>query len=131
MRPEEALQRSVVGLLAIYENRGLLTYAHVPNGGRRSKAEAGIFRALGVRAGVPDLLLWARGGGAFGIELKTGRGALSDAQVVWHSTLASLGHRVYVCRSVDDVERCLRAEAVPPVGTLAMAISADVQERAR
>jgi hypothetical protein len=132
MRPEEALQRSVVGLLAIYENRGLLTYAHVPNGGRRSKAEAGIFRALGVRAGVPDLLLWARGGGHFAIELKAGRRAvLSDAQVVWHSTLENLGHRVYVCRSVDDVERCLRAEAVPPVGKLAVAISADVQERAR
>jgi hypothetical protein len=132
MRPEEALQRSVVGLLAIYGNRGLLTYAHVPNGGRRSKAEAGIFRALGVRAGVPDLLVWAAGGGHFAIELKAGRrAALSDAQVVWHSTLTSLGHRVYVCRSVDDVEQCLRAEAVPPVGTLAMAISADVQERAR
>jgi hypothetical protein len=132
MRPEEALQRSVVGLLAIYENRGLLTYAHVPNGGRRSKAEAGIFRALGVRAGVPDLLVWAAGGGHFAIELKAGRrAALSDAQAVWHSTLTSLGHRVYVCRSVDDVEQCLRAEAVPPVGTLAMAISADVQERAR
>jgi hypothetical protein len=57
MRPEEALQRSVVGLLAIYENRGLLTYAHVPNGGRRSKAEAGAFKAMGVRAGVPDLLI--------------------------------------------------------------------------
>jgi hypothetical protein len=132
MRPEEALQRSVVDLLALYEARSLLAFAHVPNGGRRSKAEAGAFKAMGVRAGVPDLLIWTPGGGHFAIELKAGRRAvLSDAQVVWHSTLTSLGHRVYVCRSVDDVERCLRAEAVPPVGTLAMAISADVQERAR
>jgi hypothetical protein len=130
-RPEEQLQRAVVDLLQVYEARGSLTFTHCPNGGWRSKAEAGAFKAMGVRAGVPDLLVWTQGGGHFAIELKVGRRAvLSDAQVVWHSTLESLGHRVYVCRSVDDVERCLRAEAVPPIGTLAVAISADVQESA-
>jgi hypothetical protein len=132
MRPEEQLQRSVVDLLRLYEARGSLTFAHCPNGGRRSKAEAGAFKAMGVRAGVPDLLVWTQGGGHFAIELKAGRRAvLSGAQVVWHSTLESLGHRVYVCRSVDDVERCLRTEAVPAIGTLAVAIPAAVQERAR
>ena len=132
MRPEEGLHRAVVDFLSVYHSRGLLAYCHVPNGGRRSKAEAGAFEAMGVRDGVPDLLIWTPNGRHFAIEVKASRRAvLSDAQVVWHSTLESLGHRVYVCRSVDDVERCLRAEAVPPVGTLAMAISADVQERAR
>jgi hypothetical protein len=118
MRPEEQLQRAVVDLLRLYETRGLLVFAHVGNGGWRSKAEAGIFRALGVRAGVPDLLVWLPGGASFAIELKAGKGTLSSAQVVWHSTLTSLGHRVYVCRSVDDVERALRAEGVPAVGKL-------------
>jgi hypothetical protein len=128
-RPEEQLQRSVVDLLSVYQSRGLLTFCHVPNGGWRSKAEAGAFKAMGVRAGVPDLLVWTQGGGHFAIELKAGRRAvLSGAQVVWHSTLESLGHRVYVCRSVDDVERCLRAEGVPPIGKLAAAIAADVRE---
>src|SRR4051812_14223062 len=131
MHPEEQLQRSVVDLLQVYANRGLLTFCHPANGGWRSKAEAGAFKAMGVRAGVPDLLVWTQGGGHFAIELKAGRRAvLSGAQVVWHSTLESLGHRVYVCRSVDDVERCLRAEAVPAIGKLVVAISADVQERA-
>jgi hypothetical protein len=143
MRPEEQLQRSVVDLLAIYQNRGLLAFAHVPNGGsrarrppgtdgkRRRSAEAGILKAMGVQAGVPDVLIWAAGGRGFGVELKTGRGALSGAQVVWHSTLASLGHRVYVCRSVDEVEAVLRAEGVPAVGKLATVITADVPEWAR
>jgi hypothetical protein len=137
-RPEELLQRSVVDLLRLYEARGSLTFTHCPNGGRRSKAEAGAFKAMGVRAGVPDLLIWTPGGGHFAIELKAGRRAvLSDAQVVWHSTLESLGHRVYVCRSIDDVEYCLRMESIPSVGTLVSAIDAkargdaDVQERAR
>ena len=118
-RPEEQLQRSVVNLLAIYQSRSLLAFCHVPNGGRRSKAEAGTFKAMGVRAGVPDLLVWTQGGGHFAIELKTESGKLSPAQVAWHATITSLGHRVYVCRSVDDVERCLRTEAVLPIGTLA------------
>jgi hypothetical protein len=132
MRPEEQLQRAVVDLLQVYANRGLLTFCHPANGGWRSKAEAGAFKAMGVRAGVPDLLVWKQGGGHFQIELKAGAGKLSPAQAAWHATVTSLGHRVYVCRSVDDVERCLRAEAVPPVGKLAVVIhtDVDVQERA-
>lgn len=30
---------------------------HIPNGGKRSKAEAGIFKAMGVKKGVPDVFL--------------------------------------------------------------------------
>jgi hypothetical protein len=118
MRPEEQLQRAVVQLLALHAARGLLAFAHVPNGGRRTRAEAGVLRAMGTMPGVPDLLLWLPGGASFAIELKAGKGALSNAQSVWHSTLASLGHRVYVARSIDDVERALRAEGVPAVGML-------------
>ena len=129
-RPEEQLHRAVVQLLQVYQGRGLLTFCHPYNSGFRTKAEAGIGRSLGVRAGVPDLLVWTQGARHFAIELKAGAGKLSPAQASWHDTVSSLGHRVYVCRSVDDVERCLRAEAVPPIGTLAVVISANVQERA-
>jgi VRR-NUC domain len=127
-RPEEQLQRSVVDLLRLYEARGSLTFTHCPNGGYRTPAEAGMFRSLGVRAGIPDLLVWLPSGGHFQIELKAGAGKLSPAQIAWHATITNLGHRVYVCRSVDDVERCLRMESIPPVGTLAVAISAGVEE---
>src|SRR3954469_6316800 len=135
-RPEEQLHRAVVDLLTIYEARGLLAYCHVPNGGARSKTEAGVLKATGVRAGVPDLLVWTRSSG-FGIELKAKAGKLSPAQVACYGTLSSLGHRVYVCRSIDDIERCLRAEGVPPIGKLASAVDAkacgdtDVQEWVR
>ena len=30
---------------------------HIPNGGKRGKAEAGRFRAMGVKSGVPDIFL--------------------------------------------------------------------------
>jgi hypothetical protein len=117
-RAEEQLQRAVCDLLAIYEARGLLAYCHVPSGGYRTPAEAGIFRAMGVRAGVPDLIVWTPEGHSFGVELKAGRGKPSDAQILWKSTLESLGHRVYVCWSLDEVEAALRLERVPMVGKL-------------
>jgi hypothetical protein len=120
-----------VDLLQVYANRGLLTFCHVPNGERRDRATAGRLKAMGTMPGVADLLVWTQGGGHFAIELKAGAGKLSPAQTAWHGTLENLGHRVYVCRSVDDVERVLRAEGVPPIGTLAMVIHPDVQEGAR
>jgi len=124
-RPEEALQRAVCGLLAIYEARGLLAYCHVPNGGYRTPAQAGVFKALGVRSGVPDLIVWTDRGHSFDIELKAGRGRESDAQVLFRSTLESLGHRVYVCWSLQEVEAALRLERVPAVGKLAGSHQAD------
>jgi hypothetical protein len=119
MKPEEALHRACVDLLRLYEQRGMLAFAHCPNGGYRTKAEACLFRAMGVRAGVPDLLVWAPGGAAFGIELKAAAGKLSAAQSVWHRLLQSLGHHVHICRSVDEVEAALRAEGIPTIGKLA------------
>jgi hypothetical protein len=125
-----------VQLLQVYANRGLLAFCHVPNGERRDRATAGRLKAMGTTPGVPDLLVWTRSSG-FGIELKAGAGKLSPAQVAWHATVTSLGHRVYVCRSVDDIEHCLRMESVPPIGKLAVAVDVktrgdvDVQEGAR
>jgi hypothetical protein len=118
MRSEEALQRAVVDLLRIYENRGLLAFCHVGNGEWRHKATGGRLKAMGLRAGVPDLLVWADGGRGFGVELKAGAGKLSPAQTFWHATLGTLGHRVYVVRSLDEMEAVLRAEGVPAVGML-------------
>ena len=46
---------------------------HVPNGGSRKKAEAGRFRAEGVKAGVPDLCLPVARGGVFCLALFVSR----------------------------------------------------------
>jgi hypothetical protein len=118
MKPEAVLQRAIVQLLAIYAGRGLLAFCHVPNGGYRTPAEGGMFKSFGVKAGVPDLLIWSAGGGHFGVELKATSRGLSPAQADWHATLKALGHRVYLCRSVDEMEAILRREGVPKVGRL-------------
>lgn len=64
--PTESVEQQCLFRWAAY-NRGRwpemeLMY-HIPNGGTRSKSEAGRFRAEGVKPGVPDICLpVARGG---------------------------------------------------------------------
>lgn len=55
-RGEERLQRELVRYLRAALPKPWLVF-HVPNGAGRSKAEAGILKAMGVLAGVPDLLV--------------------------------------------------------------------------
>jgi len=116
LKPEEQLHRACVQLLWVYEAFGRLTFAHCPNGERRDAATGGRLKAMGVRAGVPDLLIWPNGGNHFGVELKAGKGGLSPSQVIWHSTLASMGHRVYIVRTVGELEEALRTEGIPAIG---------------
>lgn len=72
---EDQLQKSIVRWFDLqYANlRHLLI--HVPNGGYRNAVEAAKFKQMGVRAGVPDLiLLYPNKEHPFmGIELKAGK----------------------------------------------------------
>lgn len=123
-RPEQHLHRACVDLLHVYAARGSLAFCHVPNGEWRRKATAARLKAMGVTAGVPDLLVWLRGGGNFQVELKAGSRRPSPVQVDWAARMADLGVRVYLARSVDDLEAVLRAEGVPAIGQLAPRIAA-------
>jgi hypothetical protein len=69
---------------------------HCPNGGARSKSEGGRFKAMGVKPGVPDILLPMQTSayGAGWWELKVGRNKLSDDQLRWHAHLRAMGHYV-------------------------------------
>lgn len=62
---------------------------HIPNGGLRNKAEAGKFKAMGVKAGVPDIFLpvprWGKAG--LWIELKVGSNKPSPDQIAYHAAL--------------------------------------------
>lgn len=119
-RPEQQLHRQVVQLLQVYQARGLLAFAHCPNGGYRTPTEAGIFSGLGVVPGVADLLIWLPGGRSVQFELKAplAKARLSPAQLDWISRMADMGVAVHVCRSVDEVEAVLRDNGVPAVGKL-------------
>ena len=109
--PEEALQRAT----AAYLDLALPTDAvffHPPNGGARSRAEAGIFKAMGVKAGVPDIIVIHQGRVA-AIELKAPGGTLSPAQKNMHARLSLAGALVYTAMRIEQVEGFLRGCGVP------------------
>ena len=67
---------------------------HIPNGGKRSKAEAARFKRMGVKAGVPDIFLPVPRGGYHGlyIELKALDGKPSAEQ---NRFLTAVGEQGY------------------------------------
>lgn len=84
---------------------------HIPNGGSRSKSEAGRFRAEGVKAGVPDICLPAARGGYHGlyIELKRVKGGrVSPAQQGWIAALRDQGYCACVCKGWDDAAHVIK-----------------------
>lgn len=110
-REEQALQIMCVKALPFILPRDAFFF-HVPNGGWRTKAEARILKAMGVVAGVHDLIvLWDRR--AFLIELKADDGELSQAQRETHPKIARTGCPSVVAKSLQEVTAFLRAEGVP------------------
>lgn len=101
---EDNLQRSCVQWFSLQwrEYAGLLH--HSPNGGKRNAIEAAKFKAMGVRAGFPDLILCVARHGYHGlfIELKTAKGRQSDNQKYYEYVLEEQGYRYEVVRSLED-----------------------------
>ena len=75
----------------------------VPNGGLRTKSEAALLKWTGALAGVPDLILLAPSGRAFGLEVKTSEGRVSPKQRALMMQMNSIGVSTAVVRSIDDV----------------------------
>jgi hypothetical protein len=116
-RPEQALHIAVADFLRVALPAHVI-WNHVPNGGARSKAEAGIFKEMGVRAGWPDIQIIHKGR-LYGIELKADRRKPSDAQEKCHADLMLAGADVDTCRSLDEVERRLKLWGIPLIGRIA------------
>jgi hypothetical protein len=87
--PEEDLQRICVEYVeALSRKYPILEYLfHPANGGKRPKGEAGKMKALGVKTGVPDLMLpfpspnrkWQ----GLALELKSPEGKMTEDQRRW------------------------------------------------
>lgn len=94
----------------------------VPNGGGRSKREAGRLKAEGVRKGVPDIFCAMPRGSFHGlwIEMKASTGRVSDEQSTWLAESRQLGYAAAVCWSADqamDLWRTYNDGAGVPEGT--------------
>ncbi len=82
-----------------------------PSGGG-GKTRGAILHGLGLKPGVPDLLIVSHGV-AYWVELKTPRGKLSADQVICHLDLLDAGCLIAVIRSVDELQRVLDHWLVP------------------
>ncbi len=85
-------------------NPDLWLLAHCPNGGWRGYAAGMRFKSLGVKAGIPDLMLLVAKGGFIGfwLEVKTATGKVADNQKEWHRRLQAAGHCVGVVRTAEE-----------------------------
>lgn len=73
---------------------------HIGNGGYRSAAEAGRFKAMGVKPGVSDVFLSVPRGGYHGLYIEMKRadgGQLSDDQREWLEDMSLCGYRAVMC----------------------------------
>lgn len=122
-RPEEMLQRTIVQFLGTALPPDSYLFATTNQRGTRKKFEMGILKAMGARAGVPDLCIVHRGR-FFGLEVKAEKGRLSDRQADAADKIVNAGGFYSVVRSVDEVERCLRGWGVILRSTVLTAVRA-------
>lgn len=113
-RPEQDAGRCLVewiDLLALPDGtRPGEYFAHVPNGGARSKVEGAILKGQGVRAGWPDYILDLPCGPYHGarLELKAPNGSKPDSeQLEILARLEAVGYYVAVAWGFDEARECL------------------------
>lgn len=105
--PEAQIQRAVVQHLHARGMPGLVFF-HVPNGGRRSPIEASIFKGMGVRAGVSDLIM-VHAGKIFALELKAPGGRATEAQMAFQSDIDRAGAFTAMPEGLDAALATLEA----------------------
>lgn len=81
-----------------------IIWFHCANGGKRTKPEASLFKAMGVLPGVPDLVFVMPNGQTAFIELKAPGGTLSNEQIEFQRRARANGCAYAICRSFDEVE---------------------------
>lgn len=107
MKPvsEEALHVAVVSFLrtTLPEN---CSWFHVPNSLRTSYRNAARHKAMGMKAGVSDLV-FCYGGRHYEIELKKPGSYQTKKQKDWQAGIEAAGGKYAVCKSLEDVNRVL------------------------
>lgn len=99
-RPEQEIQKLLFKHIRSRAMPGVFAF-HCPNGGKRSKIEASIFKGLGVKAGIPDVLIFYRAQ-IFGLELKADSGRLTPIQRQALNEMEVAGARTAVAHSLDE-----------------------------
>lgn len=102
---ESKLQEAVSHYLQV--SYGNLLFFHTPNGGFRYKKQAKNFKAQGVKAGIPDIMIIKARGDyhGFACELKVGKNKPTIIQLAVMEQLKQEGWRVHVAYSLAEFSR--------------------------
>ena len=99
-RPEDALQRAVFQHIRARGVPGLVAW-HTPNGGKRKPIEAAIFKGMGVRAGVADIIA-VHAGKIFALELKAEGGRPTETQLEFLADIERAGAFTAIATGIDQ-----------------------------
>lgn len=113
---EDAFHQSVAELLD-WVLRMPTFYTTFPAGyGKLGRGMAGKLKAKGMRAGMPDILIFhphSHSTRVVGLELKVGRNTTTAKQRETHELLRATGIKVYTVRALNDVLEALRSSFIP------------------
>lgn len=109
---EDDIQIAAAQFLARALPAGVFWSAVNPQPGKVSKRMGALRKAMGLRAGVPDLM-FIIGGRFLGIEMKRPGDYQRTNQKEVQSEIEAAGGAYVVCRSVEDVANALAAHGVP------------------
>ena len=122
---EEVLHAHVAQYLSLVIRPPAFWTTFPAGGGGRVRG--GKLKARGLKAGMPDILIFQPALGpldstiVLGLELKTAKGALSPSQKSMGRVFECFGGRYLVARSLDEVALLLRAAGLlvkPPAGPI-------------
>lgn len=109
-RPEQAMQIGVFNflrrLMEHYKFEKFIAF-HVSNGGYRTKAEASIFKKMGVMAGVADIILLIEPNDVHQypttvfVEMKAKGGRVEKTQRQFGERVSAMGFRYYILEASD------------------------------
>lgn len=94
---EEVVQRAIISFLRSLRKMGIpIQFVHPANELMRTSTLRKIYWYLGVEAGVPDLIIFLRGGKTIFIELKVAPNGLSEDQMKWENNLCDMGFEHHI-----------------------------------
>lgn len=106
-RVEDQIQEAIFDHYLTRGGDGVFAFS-VPNAGKRSFAGASSLKKTGLTPGVPDTI-WIKEGQAFALEVKTGKGKISDDQAEVIEEMESCGTICHVAFGLDDAIRWLES----------------------
>jgi hypothetical protein len=99
-RPEQQIHKAVVSHLNTRAESKVFFW-HTPNEGKRGWTNAAALKAMGMTAGVPDLLI-LKSGRMYALELKAPGGRLTPSQVLVMGRMQDCGAEASVAFSLDE-----------------------------